>query len=151
LLVQEAQMLDRVCGKGEGWTDSSSIVRDVSEKMYCGTFFMKAPFCSEFVGAGDQAEATQAVGRVRGYYIRWLHPNGAVDPAVACVRGSELYRENQQPPLSMAQIRTWLQEQGVAECQQVDAKGMPCLWRVVPPLAQKYGLPAELPPEVVSS
>ena len=77
-----------------------------------------------------------------------MNPNGSVDPAVAAVRGSDLSRKNQQPPLSMAQIRTWLQEQGVAECEQLEGKG--CIWRVVPPLAQKYGLPAGLAPGMVS-
>ncbi len=54
-----------------------------------------------------------------------------------------------QPAPARQQLRGALQR--LAECEAVEGvKGLPCLWRVRPPFAQKYGLSQELPRDLVS-
>lgn len=73
------------------------------------------------------------------YEVQWTD---GVGPSV--MQFPDILRK--KPLYTKAQVKSWLA--GVAECEQTDYKPMPCIWRVLPPLSDKYGLPSELPPDI---
>ena len=57
-------------------------------------------------------------------------------------------QEREQALPSKAALRAALQR--LADCEPEDGvPGVPCVWRVRPQWRQKYGLPQELPPDLV--
>lgn len=77
----------------------------------------------------------------RAYEVQWADGAG-----LSTLRYPDILRK--KPLFSKAQIKAWMST--VAECENTDYKPMPCVWRVVPPLSEKIGLPAELPPEMAA-
>ncbi|KAK9821961.1 hypothetical protein WJX81_005263 [Elliptochloris bilobata] len=79
------------------------------------------------------------------YRVHWLDRNGRGGGVSAVLRGGELTRR--RAPLTKELLKRWLPE--AAECVAVKGvKGMPCIWRVVSRLAERYDLPIDLPFEL---
>ncbi len=84
------------------------------------------------------------------YEVRWVEVEQSIGSELSgpfIVRRANLSRK--RAPLSKAVVKTWMDT--VADCEVVDYKGLPCIWRAKPALVAKYGLLAELPAHVVST
>lgn len=86
---------------------------------------------------------------VSAYKVRWLADDGSSAPEFTVLKKTDMARKcAPRLPVARPVIKSWLE--GAATCEVIDFKGLPCIWRANQDLVDKYNLPTELPPAVVS-